>query len=103
MNDIVAHQQPILVAYHNRFGVEWYPTDVIKPVGVFEGDTRTSVGKRLSIVEALSYRWAEHLNKAGAQWFIPILQDLAQGEPKDDQLVERVKHEAFKRIKRTKV
>jgi len=91
--------RPILVAYENRLGVEFYPTSDEKPIGIFKGDTRSSVGQRLSAAEALSYRWVEHLDKAGAEWFIPILQDLAQGQPIDDQLVEKIKREVSKRQK----
>lgn len=89
--------RPILVAYQNRLGVEFNPADPQKPVGFFEGDTRTSVGLQLSAAEALSYRWADHLERAGAQWFIPILQEVAEGQPIDARLVARVAREAARR------
>lgn len=95
--------RPIMVAYENRLGVEFYPTSIEKPIGLFEGDTRSSVGQRLSAAEALSYRWVEHLEKADAEWFIPILQDLAQGKAIDDRFVEKIKREVSKRQRQIKL
>ena len=90
--------KPILVAFRNRYGVELNPADAERPVGIFEGDSRTSIGTWLSAADALGYRWADHLEKAGAQWFIPVLQDLALGKPMDDALLEKVKREASERL-----
>lgn len=90
---------PILVAYQNRLGVELHPSDPEKPLYLFKGDSRTSLGTKLSVTEALGDQWVDHLNHSGAQWLIPILEDLAQGKHLDGQRIEKIKRESLRRLK----
>ena len=95
--------RPILVAYLNRLGVDFCPWDLKRSVGVFEGDTRTASGTHISIEDVLSDKWIGHLRKAGADWFIRILLYQAHGKPLNQQIVETIKQEAFKRLKKIRL
>jgi hypothetical protein len=65
------------------YGVEFWPDHPDGPIYFWEGSGHMSAGGMFTAQQALEPQWRDHLETAGALWFVPFIECLASGERLD--------------------
>jgi hypothetical protein len=74
------------------YGVEFWPENPGEPIYFWEGSGHMSAGGMFTAQQALESQWRDHLETAGAIWFVPFIERLAAGERLDMLEVEQAYH-----------
>jgi hypothetical protein len=72
-----------------HYGVGYEPSSIDRPIALWEGAGMMASGGSFSAVDALGPQFEENFRIADAEWFLPFVRRLANGELLDlDEVLE---------------